>query len=113
MQPLPRRREAIRRDRLQQVIDGADLITACDGGVGAVLAGQYGRMLQRRAHESNGDGLVDGVTHNGFADTAAAVSGARGETIRREQVVSLEAFEIAMGEALASAAPAVRRRRPW
>jgi len=47
-------------------------------GVGAVLAGQYGRMLQRRAHESDGDGLVEaapvaardtvGVAVSGYAD---------------------------------------------
>jgi hypothetical protein len=45
---------------------------------GAVLAGQYGRMLQRRAHESDGDGLVEaapvaardtvGVAVSGYAD---------------------------------------------
>jgi hypothetical protein len=43
-----------------------------------VLAGQYGRMLQRRAHESDGDGLVEaapvaardtvGVAVSGYAD---------------------------------------------
>ncbi|HEX5375018.1 MAG TPA: hypothetical protein VFW48_02565 [Solirubrobacterales bacterium] len=47
-------------------------------GVGAVLAGQYGRMLQRRAHEGDGDGLVEaapvaardtvGVAVSGYAD---------------------------------------------
>lgn len=47
-------------------------------GVGAVLAGQYGRMLQRRAHQSGGDGLVEaapvaardtvGVAVSGYAD---------------------------------------------
>jgi len=54
------------------------LATVALGGVGAVLAGQYGRMLQRRAHESNGDGLVEaapvaardtvGVAVSGYAD---------------------------------------------
>jgi hypothetical protein len=54
------------------------LATVALGGAGAVLAGQYGRMLQRRAHQSNGDGLVEaapvaardtvGVAVSGYAD---------------------------------------------
>jgi len=54
------------------------LATVALAGVGAVLAGQYGRMLQRRAHERDGDGLVEaapvaardtvGVAVSGYAD---------------------------------------------
>ncbi len=54
------------------------LATVSLAAAGAVLAGQYGRMLQRRAHESNGDGLVEaapvaardtvGVAVSGYAD---------------------------------------------
>jgi hypothetical protein len=53
------------------------LATVALAGVGAVLAGQYGRMLQRRAHQSDGDGLVEaavaardtvGVAVSGYAD---------------------------------------------
>ncbi len=54
------------------------LATVSLAAAGAVLAGQYGRMLQRRAHESDGDGLVEaapvaardtvGVAVSGYAD---------------------------------------------
>ncbi len=54
------------------------LATVSLAAAGAVLAGQYGRMLQRRARENDGDGLVEaapvaardtvGVAVSGYAD---------------------------------------------
>ncbi len=46
------------------------------GGVGTVLAGQYGRLLQRRAHGNNdGDPLVEAVPEAALDTVGVAVSG--------------------------------------
>jgi hypothetical protein len=45
------------------------------GGAGAVLAGQYGRMLQRRSHEDDGDGLVEAAPVAARDTVSVAVSG--------------------------------------
>jgi len=45
------------------------------GGAGAVLAGQYGRMLQRRSHEDRGDGLVEAAPVAARDTVGVAVSG--------------------------------------
>ena len=46
------------------------------GGVGAVLAGQYGRMLQRRAHEhDDGEALVEAAPAAALDTVGVAVSG--------------------------------------
>jgi hypothetical protein len=46
------------------------------GGAGAVLAGQFGRMLQRRAHrESDGEGLVEAAPAAALDTVSVAVSG--------------------------------------
>ena len=55
------------------------------GGVGAVLAGQYGRMLQRRSHADDGDGLVEVAPVAARDTVGVAVSGyaaaSRSETV--------------------------------
>lgn len=46
------------------------------GGVGAVLAGQYGRLLQRRAHEKgDGEPLVEAAPAAALDTVGVAVSG--------------------------------------
>ena len=46
------------------------------GGAGAVLAGQFGRMLQRRAHEEDdGEGLVEAAPAAALDTVGVAVSG--------------------------------------
>ncbi len=45
------------------------------GGAGAVLAGQYGRMLQRRSHEDDGEGLVEAAPVAARDTVGVAVSG--------------------------------------
>lgn len=40
-----------------------------------MLAGQYGRMLQRRSHQSNGDGLVEAAPVAALDTVGVAVSG--------------------------------------
>jgi hypothetical protein len=46
------------------------------GGAGAVLVGQYGRLLQRRAHERlHGDGLVEAAPVAALDTVGVAVSG--------------------------------------
>lgn len=46
------------------------------GGAGAVLAGQYGRLLQRRAHQrDHGDGLVEAAPVAALDTVGVAVSG--------------------------------------
>ncbi len=55
------------------------------GGAGAVLAGQFGRMLRRRAHEEGPDGLVEAAPAAALDTVGVAVSGytaaPRSETI--------------------------------
>lgn len=51
------------------------LATVALGGVGAVLAGQYGRMLQRRSHQDDGDGLVEAAPVAALDTVGVAVSG--------------------------------------
>ena len=46
------------------------------GGAGAVLAGQFGRMLQRRSHEeADGEGLVEAAPAAALDTVGVAVSG--------------------------------------
>ena len=45
------------------------------GGAGAVLAGQYGRMLQRRSHEDDGESLVEAAPVAARDTVGVAVSG--------------------------------------
>lgn len=45
------------------------------GTAGAVLAGQFGRMLNRRAHEHDGDGLVEAAPAAALDTVGVAVSG--------------------------------------
>jgi hypothetical protein len=45
------------------------------GGAGAVVAGQFGRMLTRRAHERDGDGLVEAAPAAALDTVGVAVSG--------------------------------------
>jgi hypothetical protein len=46
------------------------------GGAGAVLAGQFGRMLQRRAHERDGgEALVEAAPAAALDTVGVAVSG--------------------------------------
>jgi len=57
------------------------------GGAGVVLAGQYGRMLQRRSHqETNGDGLVE-VAPVAARDTVSVAVGGYDEAPRSETVL--------------------------
>ncbi len=51
------------------------LATVALGGAGAVLAGQYGRMLQRRSHQGGGDGLVEAAPVAALDTVGVAVSG--------------------------------------
>lgn len=53
------------------------LATVALGAAGAVLAGQYGRLLQRRAHERDhdGDGLVEAAPAAALDTVNVAVSG--------------------------------------
>ncbi|HEY5708967.1 MAG TPA: hypothetical protein VIS51_06195 [Solirubrobacterales bacterium] len=51
------------------------LATVALGGAGAVLAGQYGRMLQRRSHQGDGDGLVEAAPVAALDTVGVAVSG--------------------------------------
>jgi hypothetical protein len=56
------------------------------GGAGAVLAGQFGRMLRRRSHEHvDGDGLVEAAPAAALDTVGVAVSGyaaaSRSETV--------------------------------
>lgn len=55
------------------------------GGAGTVLIGQYGRMLQRRSHEADGDGLVEAAPVAARDTVGVAVSGyvaaSRSETV--------------------------------
>jgi hypothetical protein len=46
------------------------------GGVGAVLVGQYGRLLQRRAHDpSDGEALIEAAPAAALDTVNVAVSG--------------------------------------
>ncbi|MEX0972247.1 MAG: hypothetical protein WDZ46_03205 [Solirubrobacterales bacterium] len=45
------------------------------GGAGVVLAGQFGRMLQRRAHERDGEALVEAAPAAALDTVGVAVSG--------------------------------------
>jgi hypothetical protein len=45
------------------------------GGAGAVLAGQFGRMLRRRSHEEGPDGLVEAAPAAALDTVGVAVSG--------------------------------------
>jgi hypothetical protein len=46
------------------------------GGAGIVLAGQFGRMLQRRAHEeADGEGLVEAAPAAAIDTVSVAVGG--------------------------------------
>jgi len=45
------------------------------GGAGAVIGGQYGRMVQRRAHEDDGEGLVEVAPVAARDTVGVAVSG--------------------------------------
>jgi hypothetical protein len=51
------------------------LATVALGGAGAVLAGQFGRMLRRRAHEEGPDGLVETAPAAALDTVGVAVSG--------------------------------------
>ncbi|HEV7401126.1 MAG TPA: hypothetical protein VGN84_12785 [Solirubrobacterales bacterium] len=54
----------------------AGLAAVALGGAGVVLAGQFGRMLQRRAHqESDGEGLVEVAPAAALDTVGVAVSG--------------------------------------
>jgi len=63
----------------------AALAVVALGGVGAVLAGQFGRMLRRRAHEDGPDSLVEAAPAAALDTVGVAVSGytaaPRSETI--------------------------------
>lgn len=63
----------------------AGLAAVALGGAGAVLAGQFGRMLRRRAHEERPDGLVEAAPAAALDTVGVAVSGyaaaPRSETI--------------------------------
>src|SRR5262245_50815098 len=57
------------------------------GGAGVVLAGQFGRMLQRRAHEeADGDGLVEAAPAAAI-DTVSVAVGGYDEAPRSETVL--------------------------
>jgi hypothetical protein len=45
------------------------------GAAGAVVAGQFGRMLNRRAHDRDGDGLVEAAPVAALDTVGVAVSG--------------------------------------
>lgn len=54
----------------------AGLAAVALGGAGVVLIGQFGRMLQRRAHqETDGDGLVEAAPAAALDTVGVAVSG--------------------------------------
>jgi hypothetical protein len=44
-------------------------------GAGTVIVGQFGRMLRRRSHEQNGDGLIEAAPAAAIDTVGVAVSG--------------------------------------
>jgi len=63
------------------------LATVALGGAGGVLAGQFGRMLQRRAHEDiDGEGLVEAAPAAAL-DTVSVAVGGYDEAPRSETVL--------------------------
>jgi hypothetical protein len=64
----------------------AGLAAVALGGAGVVLAGQFGRMLQRRAHQEADEGLVEVAPAAALDTVSVAVSGYT-ETPRTETVL--------------------------